>query len=172
MLKGRSTACHCRNVNILWNVYLMSKITSKLSEEDSGSKCTIFLKTPSSDHSRQANYVMVPPFSFFFYLFYWLWEEDVSWSCEELAVSYSFVIRMRDFHNISWQYISFCVSVWLNFLSRISFDQWIFHWILTFIWRFLFSFFLSPSGTWFIGIYYSISWQVWTFSSLFIRKGI
>lgn len=80
----------------------------------------------SKDHSRQANYVMVPQFSFFFYLFYWLWEEDVSWSCEELAVSYSFVIRMRDFHNISWQYISFCVSVWLNFLSRISFDQWIF----------------------------------------------
>lgn len=48
MLKGRSTACHYRKVNILWNVYLMSKITSKLSEEDSGSKCTIFLKTPSS----------------------------------------------------------------------------------------------------------------------------
>lgn len=100
----------------------------------------------SKDHSRQANYVMVPPFSFFFYLFYWLWEEDVSWSCEELAVSYSFVIRMRDFHNISWQYISFCVSVWLNFLSRISFDQWIFHWILTFIWRFLFFFFCVPVG--------------------------
>lgn len=126
----------------------------------------------SKDHSRQANYVMVPPFSFFFYLFYWPWEEDVSWSCEELAVSYSFVIRMRDFHNISWQYISFCVSVWLNFLSRISFDQWIFHWILTFIWRFLFFFFCVPVGAWFIGIYYSISWQVWTFSSLFIRKGI
>lgn len=100
----------------------------------------------SKDHSRQANYVTVPPFSFFFYLFYWLWEEDVSWSCEELAVSYSFVIRMRDFHNISWQYISFCVSVWLNFLSRISFDQWIFHWILTFIWRFLFFFFFVPVG--------------------------
>lgn len=100
----------------------------------------------SKDHSRQANYVMVPPFSFFFYLFYWLWEEDVSWSCEELAVSYSFVIRMRDFHNISWQYISFCVSVWLNFLSRISFDQWIFHWILTFIWRFLFFLFCVPVG--------------------------
>lgn len=121
----------------------------------------------SKDHSRQANYVMVPPFSFFFYLFYWLWEEDVSWSCEELAVSYSFVIRMRDFHNISWQYISFCVSVWLS--------------LSNFIWPMNFSLnsdiylkvsFLSPSGTWFIGIYYSISWQVWTFSSLFIRKGI
>lgn len=100
----------------------------------------------SKDHSRQANYVMVPPFSFFFYLFYWLWEEDVSWSCEELAVSYSFVIRMRDFHNISWQYISFCVSVWLNFLSRISFDQWIFSLNSDIYLKVSFFFFFVPVG--------------------------
>lgn len=47
MLKGRSIVCYYRKVNILWNVYLMLKIILKLSEEDSGSKCTIFLKTLS-----------------------------------------------------------------------------------------------------------------------------
>lgn len=122
----------------------------------------------SEDHSRQANYVMVPPFSFFFYLFYWLWEEDVSWSCEELAVSYSFVIRMRDFHNISWFVLVYDLTFSLEFHLTNEFFTEFWHLFE----GFFSSFFVSPSGTWFIGIYYSISWQVWMFSSLFIRKGI
>lgn len=61
----------------------MSKITSKLSEEDweymhDLSKDVKFHRSNplqnhlhiSKDHSREANYVMVPQFSFFFYFFY------------------------------------------------------------------------------------------------------